>query len=181
MPQNIDDDEDDNILRKIPLKVQTASPASGQIQEGQASENRESSPESPQSPCSPEMLTTPKFKEQDSIELDPIAAEQKIEKIQDYSLINKFFSFLDVSYDNNKNKELLNDTLSGYFCKVCLVIISQKPKELMVYMEETDFKIIDNLIAHVDNKSITELIIKFLDEIIKQLGKDGGPPVLQDA
>ena len=37
---------------------------------------------------------------------------------QDYTLINKFFEFLDES------DQIINETLSGYFCKVLLVVIS---------------------------------------------------------
>lgn len=37
----------------------------------------------------------------------------------------------------------------------------------MKYMEQTNYQIIDKLLDHMENKSISELIVKFLDEIIK--------------
>ena len=71
-----------------------------------------------------------------------IDLEDKVEKLQDYTLINRFFSFL----DQNDNKEPLNATLSGYFCKVTLIIISQQPQELINYMESNNYKLIDQLL-----------------------------------
>ena len=155
-------EEEDNILRKQSnnLKIDP---------KHEVKTDEEDRIQSPTSPISPGILQSSKFKEQESIELDTSNVSQKVEKKQDYSLIDRFFSFLDGQVDTNNDREPLNPTLSGYFCKVCLIIISQQPKELLKYIESNDYKLIDRLLAFIDDKSICELITRFLDEILKQL------------
>ena len=62
--------------------------------------------------------------EQVSVEIaeDGLEEEPKKEFINvlNYEIINKFFDFLDTP--SSKDKEL-NSTLSGYFCRVTLVLI----------------------------------------------------------
>lgn len=58
-----DMEEDDNILRKQPVKLSINKPSND-------NEPAADLDQSPTSPVSPEMLITPKFKEQESIELD---------------------------------------------------------------------------------------------------------------
>lgn len=88
---------------------------------------------------------------------------EKIEKYQDYMLIDRFFGFL----SNREGKESLNATLSGYFCGVTLIIISHQPKELLSYMQSNNYKLIDKMLQYVDDKSMCELVSKLLDEILK--------------
>lgn len=56
-------------------------------------------------------------------------------------------------------------TLSGYFCKVVQVIIKHQPKEVVKYVIQRDYAVLDKLVAHIDNKSICELLIKILFEL----------------
>lgn len=56
----------------------------------------------------------------------------------------------------------LNSTLSGYFCKVVLVLINAQPKEMVKYIISSEFKPIEMMLDYIDNKSIVELLIKCL-------------------
>lgn len=92
---------------------------------------------------------------------------------------------MDGKVDGQEDKaarEPLNSTLSGYFCKVCLIIISQQPKELLRYVEQNDYKLIDKMLVHIDDKSICELTSRILDEIMKQLinRAEGNPTLNQE-
>lgn len=111
-------------MRKHAVKLKIQQP--DKDKDSLSQDKDEISPTSPESPGL--LITSPKFKDQESIELD---LSQKIEKVQDYTLINRFFSFLDVKLseisadpDAKSGDKFLNSTLSGYFCRVCLIIIS---------------------------------------------------------
>ena len=70
--------------------------------------------------------------EQESIEIEqPVSTEKK----QDYTLINKLFSFLDKPAASENPEYGLNSTLCGYFSKVILIMISCDPLELMKYFQ----------------------------------------------
>jgi hypothetical protein len=90
------------------------------------------SPESPLSDDEP-VLTTPKYsalphdkkttcaddvEEQVSVDITQEEPKKEFINILNYDIINKFFDFLDTS-----NSKELNSTLSGYFCRVTLVLI----------------------------------------------------------
>lgn len=162
--------DDDNILR-----------ASTEAQPEQLE-----SPESPLSPLSPlDQPLQPKF-DQVSVEIEQI---EKIEKRQDYTLINKLFAFLDRPAASDDPKEGLNSTLCGYFSKVIQIMISCDPLELMKYFQQNNYEVFDKMLVHLDNKSICELFIKMMSEILKapgptnplaqselqQSGQSGGP------
>ena len=73
--------------------------------------------------------------------------EEDLEKTQDYTRINQLFRFLDgAGGEQEQPRPPLNDTLTGYFCKVCLIIISYEPIEMFRYIESTDYKVIDQLL-----------------------------------
>jgi hypothetical protein len=59
----------------------------------------------------------------------------------------------------------LNLTLSGYFCKVVMIMISTQAKEFCKYIISGDYVVLDQLVEHIDNKSICELFIKILLEL----------------
>lgn len=86
-------------------------------------------PKSPESPLSPEFSLGAKY-DQVSIELEPSPSN---EKRQDYSLIDKLFSFLDKPAASEDPEQGLNSTLCGYFSKVVQIMISCDPKELIKY------------------------------------------------
>lgn len=117
------DDENDNILR---VSTDNKMEAIDELLEVD-------SPESPLSDDEP-VLTTPKYdavptqqeddvEEQVSVEIAEDGLEEEEPKkefinVLNYEIINKFFDFLDTS-----NSKELNSTLSGYFCRVTLVLI----------------------------------------------------------
>lgn len=91
------EDEVDNILRK-----------------SQTEEVKTIEPVSPESPVSPEFSLGAKY-DQVSIEMEQTPTE---ERKQDYSLIDKFFGFLDRVAASEDPEQGLNSTLCGYFSKV---------------------------------------------------------------
>jgi hypothetical protein len=92
-------------------------------------------------------------------------------------LLDRLFSFLE---PNSVGTEAgsLNLTLSGYFSKVMLTLMNQRPKEMVKYVIHTDGAVFDKLLAHIDNKSICEIFIKMLNELSE--GNKGGLPGLPD-
>jgi hypothetical protein len=73
-------------------------------------------------------------------------------------LLDRLFSFIDI-------EEELNPVLSGYFSKLVSLLISRKQKMLIPYIFAPESKIIDNLVRHVGQKSISEVINKLLTQI----------------
>jgi hypothetical protein len=55
----------------------------------------------------------------------------------------------------------LNETLAGYFGKLVIILINRKPKEMMQFLFSKD-EIFENLLYHVYNKSVAEILQKFL-------------------
>jgi hypothetical protein len=57
----------------------------------------------------------------------------------------------------------LNPVLSGYFSKLLTLLINRKPKSLMPYVFSPESDVIESLLNHVYQKSLSELITKFLN------------------
>lgn len=72
-----------------------------------------------------------------------------------FVLLDRLFKFLE------QNGEL-NPVLSGYFCKLVSLLISRKQKQLVPYIFSSESKIIDNLVKHVQQKSISEILNKLV-------------------
>ena len=75
-----------------------------------------------------------------------------------FMLLDRLFSFIDC-------EEELNPVLSGYFSKLVSLLISRKQKMLVPYIFAPESKIIDNLVRHVGQKSISEVLNKLLTQI----------------
>jgi hypothetical protein len=82
-------------------------------------------------------------------------------------LIDKLFDFLDRPAASEDPEQGLNSTLCGYFSKVVQIMISTDPIELMKFFEQNDYNVLDKMVVHLDNKSVCELLIKILNEILK--------------
>ena len=95
-----------------------------------------------------------------SIEI--IEKEEKVNKVQNYSLIDQLVNFLDKQESKGMDDLGLNSTLSGYFCKVVLVLINSQPKEMAKYIIAKEFRPLELMLDHIDNKSIVELLVKCL-------------------
>lgn len=88
-----------------------------------------------------------------------IAARPQLseEERSKFDLLDKLFSFLDT-------EEELNPVLSGYFAKLVNVFLNRKAKDIYRYVyTHEDGKILSKLAYHIYSKSLTEILIKFLD------------------
>jgi hypothetical protein len=73
--------------------------------------------------------------------------------------LDRLFKFI-----RTKEKPL-NPVLSGYFSKLVTLLINRKQKNLIPYVFTDKSDIIDCLVYHVYQKSISELLNKFLNII----------------
>lgn len=73
-------------------------------------------------------------------------------------LLDRLFRFL-------KQKGDLNPVLSGYFSKLVSLLISRKQKLLIPYIFAADSDIIDHMVRHVGQKSISEILNKLITQI----------------
>lgn len=86
------------------------------------------------------------------------AAEDEAEYENQYLLLDRLFKFIEP-------EEELNAVLSGYFCKLVSLLISRKQKFLIPYIFSTDREIIHNLVKHMGQKSISEILNKLMTQI----------------
>jgi hypothetical protein len=77
-----------------------------------------------------------------------------------YVLLDRLFKFI-----RTPGKEQLNPVLSGYFCKLVSLLISRKQKSLVPYIFAPNSDIIENMVRHVYQKSISEVLNKLLTQI----------------
>lgn len=73
-------------------------------------------------------------------------------------LLDRLFRFL-------KQKGELNPVLSGYFSKLVSLLISRKQKLLIPYIFAAESDIIDHMVRHVGQKSISEILNKLITQI----------------
>ncbi len=80
-------------------------------------------------------------------------------------LLDSLFSFI-------KTKETpLNPVLSGYFSKVVSILLQKEPKKIIPYIFEKDSDILEWLLYHIYQKSISEL----MNKIVTQLSNENDP------
>lgn len=84
-----------------------------------------------------------------------------------YYLLDRLFSFLQRS-----DKEDLNPVLAGYFSKFVLMIIRQRPHQIVPYLYDSDTDVFDRLLDHMYNTSICEVIIKILVSLTPRYDKE---------
>lgn len=73
-------------------------------------------------------------------------------------LLDRLFEFI-------AQEAELNPVLSGYFTKLVSLLISRKQKLLIPYIFAPESKIIDRLVNHVGQKSISEILNKLMTQI----------------
>lgn len=102
-----------------------------------------------------------------------LATEVDVEEDEDadnkYVLLDRLFKFIAGS-----NDEDLNPVLSGYFCKLVSLLISRKQKQLVPYIFRPESPIIDHLVNHVGQKSVSEI----LNKLLTQIDSDFEPEIL---
>ena len=98
-------------------------------------------------------------------------SDSKLLRTQDYGVIDKFFSFLN-SKDPLSGE--LNATLCGYFQQVTLILIQREPKEMLKYLENSDYSLLMKLIDNIGNKAIGEIFVKLITDVVLKDQKWGG-------
>lgn len=75
-----------------------------------------------------------------------------------FQLLDRLFSFL------NTEEKPLNPVLSGYFSKLVTLLLTRRQKQLVPYIfnTENDSKLVDLLLFHVYQKSLSEFLNKLL-------------------
>jgi len=72
-------------------------------------------------------------------------------------LLERLFKFV-----KSKSKPL-NAVLAGYFSKLITLLINRKQKNLLPFVFSSESDIIESLLYHVYQKSISEVVYKFLN------------------
>jgi len=85
---------------------------------------------------------------------------KKEEEANRYMLLDKLFLFI-----RSKEDDDLNPVLSGYFSKILRILITKRQKQLVPYLFDTFSDIIDCLLRHSYQKSISEVLYKILTEV----------------
>lgn len=91
--------------------------------------------------------------------------DNTVKRQNKYFLFEKLLSFVDT-------EEELNPVLCGYFCKVFSVLVSNKPKEVFSYIY-SNTQVLDNLVRHINQKSISEVLIRLLNTSENVLSGEG--------
>ena len=77
-----------------------------------------------------------------------------------FALLDRLFKFV------RSQEKPLNPVLSGYFAKLVTLLINRKQKQIVPYVFQENPEIIDYLVYHVYQKSISELLNKFLNIMV---------------
>ena len=91
---------------------------------------------------------------EDAQEEEPEDDEEEGNK---YLLLERLFKFIQTEGD-----EELNPVLSGYFCKLVSLLISRKQKQLFPFIFSKESTVIEDLLKHIYQKSISEILNKLL-------------------
>ena len=134
-------------------KKEEAKPAAEEEKKGEPEEEAEQKKEENDS-------ATPISTEATAIETVPTEGDDKEEEPENrFVLLDRLFQFIDAE------EEDLNQVLAGYFCKLVSLLISRKQKSLVPYIFAPESKIIDQLLKHVYQKSISEVLNKLLTQL----------------
>lgn len=87
----------------------------------------------------------------------PEEEEDDEEEGNKYLLLERLFKFIQQAGDED-----LNPVLSGYFCKLVSLLISRKQKQLFPFIFAKESTVIEDLLKHVYQKSISEILNKLL-------------------
>ena len=91
---------------------------------------------------------------------DTAAEELDEEPENKYVLLDRLFKFIRTEGD-----EQLNPVLAGYFCKLVSILISRKCRQLVPYVFAPGSDLIECLLKHVYQRSISEILNKLLTQI----------------
>lgn len=97
---------------------------------------------------------TSKIVEPEPEELDSLKNDEPTGK---YQLLERLFKFV-----RTKDNTQVNSVLAGYFSKLVSLLIIRKQRSLIPYVFSPYSDVLDCLLNHVYQKSIAELLNKFL-------------------
>jgi hypothetical protein len=92
---------------------------------------------------------------QQTLATEAVEEEEDEEEGNKYILLERLFKFI-------QTDEELNPVLSGYFCKLVSLLISRKQKSLFPFIFAPESTVIEDLLKHVYQKSISEILNKLL-------------------
>ena len=95
---------------------------------------------------------------QSTLQTEVQEEEEDEEEGNKYVLLERLFKFI-------QTEEELNPVLSGYFCKLVSLLISRKQKQLFPFIYGPESTVIEDLLKHVYQKSISEIINKLLTNV----------------
>lgn len=72
-------------------------------------------------------------------------------------LLDRLFKFIEV-----KGDEPVNPVLAGYFSKIVQLLINRKQKQIIPYILADENQVVENLLKHVDSRSVAEVIHRLL-------------------
>ena len=123
-------------------------------------EKKESEPEEEAPEKKADDSSTPLSTEATALETLPTEGELKDDEPENrFVLLDRLFLFIE------DTDEDLNPVLAGYFCKLVSLLISRKQKSLVPYIFSPGSTIIDKLLKHVYQKSISEVLNKLLTQL----------------
>lgn len=99
----------------------------------------------------------------------PTMKEELQRKNNKFELFEKLLSFIDTD-------EEINPVLSGYFCKLFQVLVGNKPREVLNYIYNHP-EVLENLVKHIYQKSISEVLIRVLNVSENILDDDNEVPL----
>ena len=86
-----------------------------------------------------------------------------------YTLLDRLFKFVQINED-----EELNSVLCSYFCKLVAILIRRNPTELTQYIFAPNSNIIESLLKHSYQKSISDLLLW----VLVRIGNSPDPEML---
>ena len=95
--------------------------------------------------------------------------EEDDESDNKYMLLERLFKFIKVEAGTTEETQL-NPVLAGYFCKLVSLLISRKQKQLVPFVFAPGSEIIDYLLKHIYQRSIAEILSKFLTQVEDNYG-----------
>ena len=92
---------------------------------------------------------------QSTLQTEVQEEEEDEEEGNKFILLERLFKFI-------QTDEELNPVLAGYFCKLVSLLISRKQKQLFPFIFAPESTVIEDLMKHVYQKSISEILNKLL-------------------
>jgi len=74
-------------------------------------------------------------------------------------LLDRLFKFVETK------ETPLNPVLAGYFAKLLTLLMNRKQRQMIPYIFDDECPVLDHLLFHVYQKSVSEVLHKFLNVI----------------